>query len=50
MNLRFRPGTIKTGNEILEDLNASICVATNLSLLLRYTEIGDDACGNTKKL
>ena len=39
MRLAFRPGTTKTGIEILGDLNGPIRVANNFSLLPRYTEI-----------
>ena len=39
MSVTFRPGTTKTGIEILGDLNEPIRVAINFSLLPRYTEI-----------
>jgi len=41
IRLTFKPGTTKTGIEILGDLNGLIQVAVNFSLLPRYTEIDE---------
>ena len=41
IRLTFKPGTTKTGIEILGDLNGLIQVAVNFSLLPKYTEIDE---------